>query len=113
MTTLTGRDGERWAVYPLAWCPRCRRETPHAGPCCQVNDCGVPNDGEPGMSRYTPEESLCSFPRCKQPPEIGIERMGSGDRWLPPIWYCDRHATLIVARFPTTARRFGRIGDPR
>jgi hypothetical protein len=65
------------------------------------------------MSRYTPEASPCSFPRCKQPTEIGIERMGNGDRWYPPIWYCDRHASLIVARFPTTARRFGRIGDPR
>jgi hypothetical protein len=45
MTTLTDQDGAHWAVYPLAWCPRCGRETPHAGPYCQV--CSAPVDGNP------------------------------------------------------------------
>jgi hypothetical protein len=44
---LNDRDGVDWAIYPYAHCPRCGRETPHAGPYCQVNNCGVPNDGNP------------------------------------------------------------------
>jgi hypothetical protein len=44
---LLDRDGVWWAIYPFDWCPACGRETPHAGPYCQVNNCGVPNDGNP------------------------------------------------------------------
>jgi hypothetical protein len=41
---LNDRDGVDWAIYPYAPCPACGRETPHAGPYCQVNNCGAPND---------------------------------------------------------------------
>jgi predicted amidophosphoribosyltransferase len=40
--TLTDRNRARWAIYPLAWCPKCEADRPHAGPYCQV--CGTSND---------------------------------------------------------------------
>jgi hypothetical protein len=45
--TLTDRNRVHWAIYPLAWCPKCGRDTPHAGPYCQVSTCGAPSDGNP------------------------------------------------------------------
>jgi len=35
---LVDRNGVRWAIYPLAWCPVCGAERPCAGSYCQV--CG-------------------------------------------------------------------------
>jgi hypothetical protein len=40
--TLIDRNGVAWAAYPVTYCPHCDRDTPHAGPFCQV--CGHDSD---------------------------------------------------------------------
>jgi hypothetical protein len=47
MTTAGANDCTHQAIYPYAWCPKCGRDTPHAGPYCQVSTCGAPSDGNP------------------------------------------------------------------
>jgi hypothetical protein len=59
------------------------------------------------MTYFRPSNTVCCYPGCKAPRTQGVERLTMwGDRWSVPIWYCEKHADLVVTNHPTTARRY-------